>query len=71
MDFHDKWIRWVKLCLQIVHFPVIINGDPVGKISLGRRLRQGDLLSPYMFIICSEAILAIVKNRGERLLSWY
>lgn len=45
MGFHQKWIDWMTLCLENVHYSIMINRDLVGPISPGKGLRQGDPLS--------------------------
>lgn len=54
LGFKDKWIRLVMDCITTSSFSVIINRTPKGMISPQRGLRQGCLLSPYFFIICTE-----------------
>lgn len=51
MGFHKMWVGLMKLYLEIVHYSVLVNGDFVWFISLGRELRQGDPISPYLFIL--------------------
>jgi len=44
----------------------MINGDSIGPILLGRRLRQGDLLFPYLFILCIEGLSALLRYKEMR-----
>ncbi|XP_015573920.1 uncharacterized protein LOC107261163 [Ricinus communis] len=41
---------------------VAINGEEVGPIMPSRELRQGDLLSPYLFILCAERLSSLLKK---------
>jgi hypothetical protein len=39
-----------------VSYSVIVNGSPVGRFEPSKGIRQGDLLSPYLFILCVEVL---------------
>lgn len=43
-------------CIHTVSYVVVVNGQPVGRILPAREIRQGDPLSPYLFLVCTEAL---------------
>ena len=54
--------NWVKRCISIASFSVLVNGNLTGFFSSSRGLRQGDPLSPYLFIIVMEVFSILVDK---------
>ena len=66
MGFQDRWISLMMMCVSTVTYSVLINGEPRGTIIPTRGLRQGDPISPYLFLLCAEGLSAMIK-RKERI----
>ena len=66
LDFHKQWISIVMRCVTSVKYAVRINGQPCDLIQPTRGLRQGDPLSPYLFLICVEGLSALLHQATHR-----
>ncbi|XP_042972999.1 uncharacterized protein LOC122304801 [Carya illinoinensis] len=65
LGFGDRWIQLIMDCVSTVSYAVLTNGRPVEIIKPTRGLRQGDSLSPYLFLLCAEGLSAML-NQAER-----
>ena len=63
MGFHEKWIALVMMCVSTVAYSVLINGMPKGSITPTRGLRQGDPISPYLFLLCEMGLSTLLRKR--------
>ena len=65
MGFDLKWIGWIMECVKSMSYSILVNGEPKGHIVPTRGIRQGDPLSPYLFLICSEGLNGLIEHAVE------
>lgn len=66
MGFVSKCIGWVMQCVSSVSYRLCINGKNSDIIFLERGIRQGDPLSPYLFILVADVLSRMVGDVVER-----
>ena len=52
-------------CITTVSYSILVNGEPKGVIVPSRGLRQGDPLSPYLFLFCAKGLNALLRNAAD------
>ncbi|GJR16541.1 RNA-directed DNA polymerase, eukaryota, reverse transcriptase zinc-binding domain protein, partial [Tanacetum coccineum] len=68
IGFGVKWRRWIKGCISSASVSILINGSPSCKLIMERGLRQGDPLSPFLFLIVAEALQVIMLEAYDALI---
>lgn len=62
MGFNEVWCNWIYKCISSVSYSVLINEEPTKVIKPHRGIRQGDPISPYLYLLCSEALSHLLKQ---------
>ncbi|KAF5753621.1 putative RNA-directed DNA polymerase [Helianthus annuus] len=62
MNFLDRWCNWIKGILVSARSSVLVNGAPTFEFNCEKGIRQGDPLSPFLFIIVMEAFSSMIRK---------
>ncbi|GKV30486.1 hypothetical protein SLEP1_g39289 [Rubroshorea leprosula] len=60
--FGVRWRGWIKECLSTARISMLVNGSPIEEFTMGKGLRQGDPLSPFLFLMIAEGLHGLVKK---------
>jgi hypothetical protein len=65
LGFHSTWIRWVMECVTTVRYTIRFNGQLLDSFTPTRGIRQGDPLSPYLFLFVADGLSCLIRKEIE------
>ena len=64
LGFGRLWVSKIMRCITSVSFSVLFNGQRLQEFKPTRGIRQGDPISPYLFLLCAEGLSCVLKGEG-------
>ncbi|KAK9048582.1 hypothetical protein SSX86_032453 [Deinandra increscens subsp. villosa] len=62
VGFGNSWRRWIRACLASSRTSILVNGSPTSEFNVGKGLRQGDPLAPFLFILVMEGLHVLIED---------
>ena len=60
--FDQMWIRWIMSLISTPLYSILINGIPSTPFSSSRGIRQGDPLSPFIFVLMAKGLSRLIHH---------
>jgi hypothetical protein len=65
LGFDERWISLMMACVNSVRYQVRFNSEETETFVPSRGLRQGDPMSPYLFLLCAEGLSSLLLYEEE------
>ena len=64
-NFKNDIIQWIKAFYTDIKSTVIVNNEPTPWFEIKRGCRQGDPISPYIFLLCGEILAHMIRQNDN------
>ena len=65
MGFCSRWIGLIMECVRTILYSILVNGESKWLINPTRGIRQGDPLSPFLFLLCTEGLHGLIAKAAR------
>jgi hypothetical protein len=65
LGFHSQWVQWVMACVTTMRYSIRFNGNMLDSFTPSRGIRQGDHLSPYLFLFVADGLSCLIRKEIE------
>jgi hypothetical protein len=65
LGFQCKWIQWIMTCVTTIRYSVCFNSVSLEPFKPSRGMRQGDLLSPYLFLFVADGLSKLIQKEAN------
>ncbi|XP_026453386.1 uncharacterized protein LOC113354187 [Papaver somniferum] len=66
MGFRVKLRQWIRCCVEFTRFSILVNKSATGYFKSKKGIRQGDPISPFLFLLVGEALTFMIKRAQEQ-----
>jgi hypothetical protein len=66
LGFSPTWTRTVMRCFTSIRYAVRVNGELTQPAIPTRGIRQGDPISPYLFLLCTKGLSCLLQQKEHQ-----
>ncbi|CAL5203868.1 unnamed protein product [Lathyrus oleraceus] len=66
MNFPTLWRKWILECIIMANASVLVNGSVTDEFKFERGFPQGDMLSPFLFLITAKGLNKMMNALVEK-----